>query len=223
MPASMGPPDQRLLECDPSDQLLRNVTGRDPVSHGRHVRTDDVLASVERIHLVETGGGILVAFWPAELENQARYLYNEGRAEAMVRAGRAAGWAVEGRPQLAFRNSAPPLRLYLQPVTEPDEVDGYAARWSGPDSQRIGAHSRAALRDKLWPWLERIGYVSHADNAVLRQYLNVLGRRDAFFRAALCFTQRWSAARSDGTLAGEIRAAISAPLVAAGEPALPLP
>ena len=59
------------------------------------------------------------------------YLYNRGRAAAMVAAGRAAGWSVEGRPQLAFRNSAPQRRLYLDPVTAGRGVDSYVRRWSG--------------------------------------------------------------------------------------------
>jgi hypothetical protein len=79
VPATMGPPDQHLLDSDPRRELLRRVTGREPVRHGRHVRTDDALASVERIHLVERGGAIVVAFWPAELKEQARDLYDHGR------------------------------------------------------------------------------------------------------------------------------------------------
>jgi hypothetical protein len=150
----MGPPDQDLLDAVPQPELLHRVTGLDPVPHGRHVVTDGVLASVERISLVAARDGIVVSFWPAELKNQASYLYDHGRASAMIDAGRAAGWSVEGRPQLAFRNSAPRRRLYLEPVTAGSEVDAYARRWSGGDRSRIGAHKRDGLRADLWPWLK---------------------------------------------------------------------
>jgi hypothetical protein len=216
VPATLGPPDQDILEADSRRELLRQVTGLDPAPHGRHVFTDDRLSSVERVSLVELGGAVVVNFWPAELKTQATYLYDRGRAQAMVDAGRAAGWTVEGRPQLAFRNSAPPLRLYLEPVTGVEAVDRYVRRWSGGDFRHIGAHKRPTLIRSFWPWLKEAGYATAADDETLGSFLRVLGRRDAFFRAALSFEQRWSGRPEE--LVVTIRRALNAPLGAAGEP-----
>jgi hypothetical protein len=212
-----------VLEADPRPGLLRKVTGLEPVpQHDRHVVTASAIASVERIHLADVGSDVVVAFWPAELKDQATYLYQGARATAMVATGRSNGWSVEARPQLAFRNSAPRLRLYLQPVVADTAVDEYVRRWSGADRGWIGAHSASAVRSDLWPWLKKAGYATDADDPALRQYLDILGRRDAFFRAALAFTQRWSGRGPEGDLVERIRAAINAPLAAAGEACLPL-
>jgi hypothetical protein len=79
-----------------------------------------------------------------------------------------------GAAQLAFRNSAPGLRLYLEPVTDDarvdqdGRVDEYVRRWSGADRRQIGAHSAADLRSELWPWLEKTGHARDADDPALR-------------------------------------------------------
>ena len=215
-----GPPDAHLLESEPRPSCCGRSRG-ERRSETSGTSTDDRLRSVERIHLVNAGGSVVVAFWPAELKNQALYLYDRDGPPRWSRPGaRRAGRSRAGRSP--SRNSAPALRLYLQPIAAAAEVDRYVERFSAADRGRIGAHAAGGLKDGLWRWLKQAGYVADGDDPVLRQYLDVLGRRDVFFRAALRSTQRWGGGRPERELAAAIRSALDAPLRAAGEPALPL-
>jgi hypothetical protein len=63
-------------------------------------------------------------------------------------------------PQLAFRNSQSALRLYLAVDTDPLE---YARRWEDGDLSWVGAHSRADVHQKVWPWLKSRGYATDED------------------------------------------------------------
>ena len=99
----------------------------------------------------DVGGNVVVGLWPAELKEQAKYLYGRRLGRPMVAAARERGWTAEPSPHLAFRNASPTVRLYMAPHVDAAE---YARRWEEGDLERVGAHAREDVRDKLWPWLK---------------------------------------------------------------------
>ena len=116
-----------------------------------------VSRSAQRLAFGDVGGGIVVGLWPAELKRQADYLYTDGRGGAMVAAATQRGWEVRPSPHLAFFNSAPAQRLYMDPELD---AEVYAERWEGADGRLIGQHSGEEVRHHLWPWLKQRGYAS---------------------------------------------------------------
>lgn len=219
MTATIGPGDIDLYES-PRPGLLRRIAGVEPEPAGTHVLLDSFgIRSTQRLALSDVGGGVVVAFWPAELKPQAEYLFADGRGSAMVSAAIDRGWNVWAVPQLAFRKSPASRRLYMEPEIDPAE---YARRWEGPDARWIGQHDREELRPIVWPWLKERGYVSDADDPVLEQFLPILGRRPAHLRPALRFHRRWHrsevASLSDDAIAQIVRDDVNAVLSAAGEP-----
>lgn len=160
--------------------------------------------------------------WPAELKPQARHLYHGFRGQRVLAAAAEFGWDVDTRPHLAFRNSRPSQRLYMNPVIT---VGEYVARWSGSDLSRIGSHEPQAIRDPLWPWLQERGYASAADGPELPPFLDRLGRRPAHLRPGLRLMRRWNASEvsaldAEGRLLYELRSEVNRLLAAAGDETL---
>lgn len=221
MTATIGPGDIDLYES-PRPELLRRIAGVEPEPAGTHVMLASFgIRSTQRLALSDVGGGVVVAFWPAELKPQAEYLYSDGRGSAMVSAAVERGWKVWAVPQLAFRSSPPSRRLYMEPDIDPAE---YVRRWEGLDARWIGQHDREELRPVVWPWLKERGYASDADDGVLEQFLPILGRRPAHLRPALRFHRRWDrnelASLPEDEVARIARDEVNAVLGAAGEPPL---
>lgn len=221
MTATIGPGDIDLYES-PRPALLRLIAGTEPEAAGTHVMLDSFgVRSAQRLALRDIGGGVVVAFWPAELKPQAEYLYSGGRGESMVAAALERGWDVWAVPQLAFFNSAASRRLYMSPEIDPA---AYARRWSGADARWIGQHAREEVRPVVWPWLKERGYASDADNWVVERFITILGRRPAHLRAAMRFHRRWDRddllGLSEHEVARVVREDVNAVFRAAGEPAL---
>lgn len=220
-----GTADLHLLDT-PVPQLLRAVTGLEPVGSGVHVLLDQRtgIRSTQRLALADVGGGIAAFTWPAELKPQALYLYDNGRGERLLEASRVAGWEVDMRPHLAFRNSRPSQRLYMNPSIE---VARYIEGWSGPDGRQIGQHEPDEIRAVLWAWLLERGYASRDDEQELEGFFARLGRRPAHLRPGLRLLRRWRSAevaelRARSGLADSTRDAINRVLLSVGDPPLPV-
>jgi hypothetical protein len=214
----------RAFSVRPSRNCCAKLPGLNAESGEKHVLlAGSGVVSTQRLALGDIGGGLIAALWPAELKQQAKYLYAEGRAEALIAAALSAGWTVKGSPHLGFWNSAPQLRLYLDPV---DDVGDYVRRWAGVDGHRIGQYQPDEVRRTLWPWLLERGYATASDRGALDEFLLVIGRRGAHLKPALRLHCRWtvedvSELSHRGELAVAIRRAVNAVLRAAGEPTLP--
>jgi hypothetical protein len=204
---------------------LREVTGLALEASG-HVMLDKGagVRSTQRLALGDVGGGIVVFTWPAELQQQAKYLYEGDRGNRLLAAVNQDGWDVEARPHLAFWLSSPEERLYLNPTIGPDE---YVAQWSGPDFSRIGQHDADSIRPGLWPWLLERGYASEQDETELGLFITRLKqrKRPAHLRPGLRLKREWSAEavtvlRERGKLVDEIRASVNRILAAVGDPQL---
>lgn len=212
MAATIGPDDLDIYES-PRPSLLREISGLDPVENGSHVLLEAV-RSTQRLAAGDVGGTLWLALWPAELKEQAVYLYGRRLARPMVSTALSQGWTAAAAPQLAFRNSQAVLRLYMAPDIDPLE---YARRWEDADLSWVGAHSRADLHRRVWPWLKSRGYASDEDDRVLEEWVaSCLGRRDAFLRPGLRLKRHCQPQDSPSHLRREINAI----LAAAKEPGL---
>jgi hypothetical protein len=181
--------------------------------------------STQRLALDDVGGSLLAGLWPAELKPQARYLYSDGRAGALLAAARAFGWSATPNPHLAFYTAHPQRRLYLEAQVDADE---YARCWAGEDGSWIRQYRAAEVRRTLWPWLKQRGYATAADDDELERFLLLLGRRGAHLRPGMRLVRAWdpTAQRALGgsrELAAAVRDAVNGVLTAAGEPELPVP
>lgn len=213
MSAMIGPNDLSIYES-PRPDLLRQISGLNPVEKGSHVLLEGV-RSTQRLALGEVGGATRLGLWPAELKEQAIYLYGRRLARPMLSTALSHDWTAKAVPQLAFRSAAPVVRVYLYPEIDPLE---YARRWEEQDLVWVGAHSRDELRRRVWPWLKSRGYASDRDDAVLEEWLDTrLGRRDALLRPALALERRCGAGETPDGLRREINAILRA----AREPVLP--
>lgn len=222
--ASIGPNDIAVHQS-PLPELLREVTGIATVESGTHTMLDDCgVRSTQRLAIGDVGGQVVAALWPAELKEQAVFLYGRRLGRTMIAAARSRGWSAEPSPHLAFRNSAAQVRLYMTPRLDAAE---YARRWEEEDLRHVGAYDCAEVRRRLWPWLKSRGYANDSDNDVLDEWLSTrLGNRPAFLRPGLRLKRRWptepdASPRTGSALAAEIRADVDAILAAADEPALP--
>ena len=223
MRARLGADDLDFF-LEPDRDLLRAVSGIEPAATDLHVLLDGHgVRSTQRLALSRYRGGVVAALWPAELKEQAEYLYGRQLATRMVAAAGECGWYTAGSPHLAFRNSAAPQRLYMKPECDAGE---YARRWQQGDLRRVGQHSRAEVEHGLWPWLKQRGYADDEDDRALQHFLAQLGKRPAFLRPGLRLRGEWSEAAvkragGDHTLATVIRKDVNAILAAAAEPRLP--
>src|SRR5437870_726503 len=124
--ATIGPNDPGY-PWPPRAELLRQISGIEPVPAGTHVMLEVYgVRSTQRLALGDVGGRLIVALWPAELKEQAKYLYAARLARPMIEQARSLEWTVDPAPQLAFRNSAPGQRLYMAPAID---AAAYARRW----------------------------------------------------------------------------------------------
>ena len=138
----------------------------------------------------------MVATWPAELAQQARYLYGRGLGSALVAAAIERGWTVEPSPHIAYWNSSPGRRLYMRPPVAPLD---YVACWEDEDAlRRVGGnHTREDVEHELWPWLKQKGFADDGDDAELQRFLDeFLGNRPAQMRPGLRFRRVWTSRRS---------------------------
>lgn len=218
-----GAADLKLLER-PLPDLARDVTGVEPGSSG-HVLIDKALRvrSTQRLAIARVDGGVVAFTWPGELQSQARFLYSSDRAHRLVGAAREGGWDIDTRPHLAFWNSPPSQRLYLNPTIG---VDEYVERWAGADGANIRQHEAETIRPRLWPWLLGRGFASSGDERELDDFLTRLGRRAAHLRPGLRLLRRWEADEVEelaaaNLLSDEIRAAVNDLFDAIGDGRLP--
>jgi hypothetical protein len=180
MAATIGPDDLDFT-ASPRPDLLRAVTGLEPVPAQTHVLLADYgVRSCQRLAAGDAGGRVTFGLWPAELKEQAKHLYGRRLGRRMVSIARARDWNAAPSPHLAFWNAAPVVRLYMSPSIDADE---YAHRWEDEDLAWVGAHSRDEVRTTLWPWLKNRGYATAADDSILETRLTTrLKNRPAFLR-----------------------------------------
>jgi hypothetical protein len=122
---------------DPLPQLLTDVAGVQPQPGREWVHLKDKLGfrSIQRLVIRDVAGSVVVATWPAELAEQARYLYGGGLGSALVAAATERGWTVIPSPHIAYYSASPARRLYLLPSVAPLD---YAACWEDEDEDGFG-------------------------------------------------------------------------------------
>jgi hypothetical protein len=219
MAARIGADDLDVSGTHP--RLLRQISGIEPEPAETHVILD--AQSTQRLAVVTSGGGLVAALWPAELKEQATYLYGQRLGTPMVETALARGWTAEPSPHLAFRSSHWRNRLYMKPTISAAE---YVRRWEAGDLAGVGQYERSEVKSVLWPWLKSRGYVTEGDEGVLDEWLATrLGKRPAFLRPGLRLKRRWDLSRvsteQDALVtAKEIRDDVNEILAAAREPLL---
>jgi hypothetical protein len=223
MTAQIGADGLDLLG-DPLRKLLTDVAGVQPQPGREWVHLKDKLGfrSVQRLWIGDVPGGVVVATWPAELAEQARYLYGGGLGSVLVAAAIERGWTVIPSPHIAFYSAPAARRLYMLPPVDPLD---YAACWEDEDGfGRIGGNdTREYVEHELWPWLKQSGFADDGDDAVLARYLDEYLRMPAQMRPGLRFRRVWSPAEVAGlgsALVEAIRSDFDAVFAAANEPAL---
>ena len=209
---------------DPLPQLLTDVAGVQPQPGREWVHLKDKLGfrSIQRLVIRDVAGSVVVATWPAELAEQARYLYGGGLGSALVAAAIERGWTVIPSPHIAYYSASPARRLYLLPSVAPLD---YAACWEDEDGfGRIGGNdTREYVEHELWPWLKQRGFADDGDDTVLENYLDEYLRMPAQMRPGLRFRRVWNpaeVAQLGSALAEMIRSDFDAVFAVADEPAL---
>jgi hypothetical protein len=209
---------------DPLPELLTDVAGVQPQPGREWVHLKDKLGfrSTQRLVIRDDAGGVEVATWPAELAEQARYLYGGGLGSALVAAAIERGWEVIPSPHIAYYSASPARRLYMLPSVAPLD---YAACWEDEDGfGRIGGNdTREYVEHELWPWLKQRGFADDGDDTVLARYLDEYLRMPAQMRPGLRLRRVWTpaeAAQLGPALAETIRSEFDAVFVVADEPAL---
>jgi hypothetical protein len=218
------------LPGDPCPKLLADVTWVQPERGGEWVnlaKQHPGFRSAQRFHstqrlrvrVLADGSGVEVATYPAELGEQARYLYGGGLGPALVDAGRERGWKVEPSPHIAYWRASPGRRLYMCP---PVDALRYVACWEDKDGLgRVHGYTREEVEDELWPWLKQRGFADDGDNVELRRFLDeCLPRKQrAHMRPGLRFRRVWKS-EPGSALAERIRNDFDAVFAVANEPAL---
>jgi hypothetical protein len=209
---------------DPLPGLLAEVTGVQPQLGREWVHLKDKLGfrSIQRLVIRDVVGSVMVATWPAELAEQARYLYGGGLGSALVAAAIERGWTVESSPHIAYYSASPDRRLYMRPPPSVTPLD-YAACWEDEDGfRRIGNHTREDVEHELWPWLKQRSFADDGDDTVLRRFIDNL-HLPAQMRPGLRLRRVWTpaeVAQLGSALAETIRSEFDAVFAVAGEPAL---
>jgi hypothetical protein len=223
MTAQIGEDGLDLLG-DPLPKLLTDVAGVQPQPGREWVHLKDKLGfrSTQRLVIREGADGVVVATWPTELAEQARYLYGGVLGSALVAAAIERGWTVIPSPHIAYYSASPARRLYMRPPIAPLD---YAACWEDEDGfRRIGGNNtREYVEHELWPWLKQSGFADDGDDTVLARYLDEYLHMPAQMRPGLRFLRVWSPAEVDelgSALAETIRSDFDAVFVVANEPAL---
>jgi hypothetical protein len=216
--------DRPHLVGDPRPELLTEVARVQPRAAGDWVDLEKLsFRSTQRLWIGDRADGLVLVTWPAELADQARYLYGRGLGSALVAAALERGWSVEPSPHIGFWNSWPSQRLYMRPSVAPLD---YAACWVGADGSRHfgGNYSAEYVEHELWPWLKQRGFADDGDDTVLRRFLDKLpAKRDTQMRPGLRFSRVWTAAEAaemGSALADTIRSDFDAVFVVAEEPGL---
>jgi hypothetical protein len=211
------------LPGDPCPKLLTDVTRVQPERGGEWVDLAKNLGfnSTQRlrIRVLADGGGVEVATYPAELVEQARYLYEGGLGSALVDSARAPGWKVEPSPHIAYWRAPPGRRLYMCPSV--DALD-YVKCWEHKDAlRRVHGYTRQDVKDELWPWLKQRGFADDGDNAELQRFLDeCLPRKQrAHMRPGLRFRRVWNP-KLGSALAETIRNDFDAVFAVVNEPTL---
>jgi len=210
--------------------LLRSATGIEEVrprtTGGAEAIVDAAFGTqcIQRLMLDLDGDELVLATAAGELKPQALAFYGSGRPSRVFSLAKQDGWAAISSLYLGYRGAhTHAQRLY---PTSRISLDEYMRRWSEEDRDRIGAYRHNTVRTELWPWLQERGYASDDDTAELDGFLDGLGRRDAHLRPRVGITRRWAWAEAEqlddrGSLAGELRTAITELLSTLDEPPLP--
>jgi hypothetical protein len=111
MTAQIGEDGLDLLG-DPLPKLLTDVAGVQPQPGRDWVHLKDKLGfrSTQRLVIREGADGVVVATWPTELAEQARYLYGGGLGSALVAAAIERGWTVIPSPHIPRPSTMPAIR-----------------------------------------------------------------------------------------------------------------
>ena len=178
--------------------------------------------STQRLWISDVADGVAVATWPAEKGTQARYLYGRKLGSALVTAATNRGWKVEPSPHLAFFNSPPSSRLYMECLSiEPLD---YVAYWEEKGALSRVRYAPEDVEHSLWPWLKERGLANDDDDTELRRFLDeVLHMPKVDMRPGLRFRRVWTFAQMAelGSAFGEtIRLEFDAVFAAAHEPSL---
>jgi hypothetical protein len=204
--------------------LLTDVAGVQPQPGGEWVHLKDKLGfrSIQRLVIKDVDSSVVMATWPAELAEQARYLYGGRLGSALVAAAIERGWTVITSPHIGYYSSSPARRLYMRPSMAPLD---YAACWEDEDGlRRIGGnYTPEIVEHELWPWLKRRGFADDGDDPVLRRFLQEYLRLPAQMRPGLRFRRVWTpaeAAELGSEFAEAIRSEFDAVFAVADEPAL---
>jgi hypothetical protein len=223
MTAQIGA-DGADLFGDPDLKLLTDVAGIQPERGRDWVHLIDQLGfqSTQRLWIGECDNGVAVATWPAELQPQARYLYDKGFGSALVDTALKREWKVEASPHIAHPTAGSRRRLYMLRTIAPRD---YVACWENKDAlDRVRSYSLEDVEHELWPWLKQRGIADDGDNAELLRFLAEFPRRwDAHMRPGLRFRRVWASDEARGlgsTLAETIRSEFNAVFATAHEPAL---
>jgi hypothetical protein len=219
--------DERFLTAPFNPTLTRQVTGREPARAG-HADVDDGtgIRLVKRLTIRELDGGLAILTWPAELKDQATFLYSGDRAARLLDAGAAGGWEIIPRPHLSYFNAPARQRFYMTPRLSARE---YVTQWAAGDVRKAGSTSFEDVVD-LWPWLLDRRYASESDRGEFESFLGRLARsnRPGHLRPGLRLKREWPAAevndlRDSGRLADTLRESFNRVLRAVDDPDLPIP
>jgi hypothetical protein len=217
--------DDRYLAAPFDPELMFRVTGREPSSVGNSDVDDGTgIRLVKRLTIRDVAGGIAVLTWPAELKNQATFLYANDRAERLLTAATAGGWETVPRPHLSYFNAPARQRFYMTPRLSARE---YVTQWTHGDLSKVGGAPFDQIV-ALWPWLLDRGYASESDRADFDAYLERLAKsnRSGHLRPGLRLKREWPKAEADemrlsGRLESVLRDSFDRLLLAVGDPTLP--
>jgi hypothetical protein len=196
MAAQIGSDDLEI-DGDPRLDLLIKVAGIDPEPDREWARLEGPplgFRSTQRLRVSDCPDGLAVTTWPAELADQARYLYRGHLGTPLVAAALDLEWTVEATPHIAYHRAAPDRRLYLRPSIAPLQ---YTALWENDDDalQRL-SYPREDVENQLWPWLKQHGLADDGDDPELLRFLDKYLRGSAHLRPGLRFRRIWTPAEA---------------------------